>query len=276
MVERISISPPLEGQMLKWHPDPRVGQQASCCLQATSHTTWKRWFVDCPTLPRGAWMQGLPSEGLRDHWVIWHEEKVALAMALQRCTVHSKMPPGMLCRAVQELHRYLTSVIESCDLVNLKMLDVARRDPMAPTSKGSTPLLTPTAEPPVGVPIPSEPTASEPGEAATPEELTLVPRWRPLAPPGFSLSWVDESGSPLPQQADWPMSVPLGAQLDCASLDSLQVTILHFPAMGEVQCEYQSWTVALTSLTQVSLQLALPKPQINLTPLPRLRSSKHM
>ena len=64
----------------------------------------------------------------------------------------------------------------------------------------------------------------------------------------------------LAEQADWPMNVPLGAQLDFASLESLQVTISHYPAMGEVQCEYQSWTIALMSLTQMSLQLALPKP----------------
>ena len=55
------------------------------------------------------------------------------------------------------------------------------------------------------------------------------------------------------------MSIPLGAQLNCASLESLQVTISHYPVTGKVQCEYQSQTIALMSLTQASLQLALPK-----------------
>ena len=63
---------------------------------------------------------------------------VALAMALQRCAIHSRTPLGMFCGAVQELHRCLASVIESGNLVDLKMLDVAEKDPMAPTSTGRT------------------------------------------------------------------------------------------------------------------------------------------
>ena len=56
------------------------------------------------------------------------------------------------------------------------------------------------------------------------------------------------------------MSIPLGAQLDFASLGSLQVTISHYPATGKVQYQYQSWTIAQISLAQTSLQLTLPKP----------------
>ena len=41
-----------------------------------------------------------------------------------------------------------------------------------------------------------------------------------------------------------------------SSLGSIQVTILHFPVMGKVHCEYQSQTFALMSLTWVPLQLA--------------------
>ena len=52
------------------------------------------------------------------------------------------------------------------------------------------------------------------------------------------------------------MSIALAAQLDFDSLGSTQVTISHFPVIGEICCEYQSWTISLTSLTQVPLQLA--------------------
>ena len=86
------------------------------------------------------------------------------------------MPLGMLCGAVQRLCRCLTSVIESGNWVDLKMLDVAERDPLAPTSRGRAMLPMPRVEPPVGVIPPSEPTTSEPEEAAPPEELALVPR----------------------------------------------------------------------------------------------------
>ena len=121
---------------------------------------------------------------------------VALAMALQRSTVHSGMLLGMLYRAVQELCRCLVSVIRSGDLVNLEMLDVAKRDPVAPTSKGRALSLMPMVEPPVGGTTPSELTASEPEEATPPEELAQVPRPRPLAPHGFTFSWADELDSP--------------------------------------------------------------------------------
>ena len=57
-------------------------------------------------------------------------------MALQKCAVFSRMLPEILCRAVQELPRCPTSVIESGNLVDLKMLDVAKKDPMAPPLKG--------------------------------------------------------------------------------------------------------------------------------------------
>ena len=46
-------------------------------------------------------------------------------------------------------------MIESGQLVDLKMLDVAGRYPMAPASKGRAQSLTPRTEPPVSVLIPS-------------------------------------------------------------------------------------------------------------------------
>ena len=55
---------------------------------------------------------------------------MALAKVLQRCTVHSGMSPWALCRVVQELCECLTSVIQSGDLLDLEMLDVAEKDLM--------------------------------------------------------------------------------------------------------------------------------------------------
>ena len=107
----------------------------------------------------------LPSKdfkGTQDYWVMQYKEMVALVMALQRCTIHSRTPPGILCKEVQELCRCLASVIKSGNLVDLGMLDVARRDPVAPVFKEGVPSLMPGVEPPVSVPIPSEPTTSEP------------------------------------------------------------------------------------------------------------------
>ena len=92
-----------------------------------------------------------------------------------------------------------------------------------------------------------------------PKEFTLVLSKDHLHP-RFTLFWADESSSPPWEEANWPMSIPLGAQLDFASLGSLQVTISHYPVKGEVQYEYQSLTIAMMSMAQTSLQLALPEP----------------
>ena len=90
-------------------------------------------------------------KGAQDYWVVWAEETVALAKALQRCAVCSRMPLGVLCGAVQELHNCFTSVVQSGDIFDLEMLDVAEKDPMAPASEGRALLPMPRAEPLVGV-----------------------------------------------------------------------------------------------------------------------------
>ena len=69
----------------------------------------------------------------------------------------------------------------------LEMLDVAAKDPMAPASEGRAPLLMSRAEPLASVTAHSELNTSEPEEATPPEELTLVPRWRPPSPWLFPL-----------------------------------------------------------------------------------------
>ena len=118
-------------------------------------------------------------------------------MALLRCTVWSGMPPGVLCGAVQELHRCLTPLVKQGDLLDIKMLDMAKKDTMAPPVPTEEACSSePRAEEPIGLPAPEEPPASEPEEAADSEELALVQRRRPLTHPGFTLSWVYESNPP--------------------------------------------------------------------------------
>ena len=153
---------------------------------AFSHTIRMGWLMDCPTLPgvTGARDYLHPADfgGVQDYWVVWAEETVALAKALKRCAVHSGMPPGVLWRVVQELCECLTSVIQSGNLVDLEMLDMAEKDPMAPTSEVRALLPMPRKEPLVSVTSPSEPSTLEPEDTTPPEECALVPRWRPLLP----------------------------------------------------------------------------------------------
>ena len=61
------------------------------------------------------------------------------------------------------------------------------------------------------------------------------------------------------EEVDWPESMPIGVQLALTTVESLQVTISHYPTMGKVQCQYQYQTIAFTSLAQTSQQLDLPK-----------------
>ena len=53
-------------------------------------------------------------------------------MALQRNAIWSKMPPGVLCWVVQELHSCLAPLLEEVNLLDLEMMDMAKKDPVAP------------------------------------------------------------------------------------------------------------------------------------------------
>ena len=121
---------------------------------------------------------------------------MALIMALQRSTIYSIMAPGVLCRTVQELHRCLTPLLEKGDLLDLEMLDMVKKDPLTPAPAERASSLIPRAEGLIGIAAPNELPALEPKEAAPSEELALVQRRRLLGPPGFILSWADESAHP--------------------------------------------------------------------------------
>ena len=80
------------------------------------------------------------------------------------------------------------------------------------------------------------------------------------ATPGFSLLWADESDSPPPEQADWPMNIPWELNWILPPWGPYRWLSHIFQWQVSVHCEYQTWTIALISLTQAPLQLAQPKP----------------
>ena len=128
------------------------------------------------------------------------EETVPLGKALQRCTVHSRIPLGVLCGAVQELHECLTPIVERGDQFDLHMLGpqrphLGREDPITDIwASGS----------------------------CTPRGPCPGSKMETTANPGLSLSWADESNSSPPEQVDWPMNVPLGTLLGFAWLGTIQ------------------------------------------------------
>ena len=168
-----------------------------------------RWTVPpcLGVLGQKAYLPLKEFQGVSDYQVVWKEKMVALAMVLQRCADQSGMP--------------------------------SEKDPTAPLipTEGAS-ALEPRAEEPIGLPLPDKPPTSEPKEAAHWEELVLVWMRRPLAPPGFTLLWEDESGPPPLENADWLVSIYLAAQLDLAHFGSLQVIVSHYPAIGEVWYQY--------------------------------------
>ena len=173
--------------------------------------------------------------------------------------MQSGIPSGVMCRAVQELCRCLSPLLEKGDLLDVSMWDVAEKNPvtpLVPTERASSleQKPGPLEVEPTALPAPNIQEALEPEGAACPGELAFVWRRLPPKPPGFTGSRVDESGpSPL-EEADLPVSISMGAWPDLSSFGSMQVIVSHSPMMGEVQYQYQSMVIS-----QMSLQLALPK-----------------
>ena len=96
-------------------------------------------------------------------------------MALQSCAVQSRMTPGVLCGAVQELCQCLAPLIEEDSFLNLEMLDAAKKDPVAPASAPTSSTPDPEEEDQV-IQVPEESCTSEPEETAHLEGgLHLIP-----------------------------------------------------------------------------------------------------
>ena len=119
---------------------------------------------------------------------------------------------GVLCRVVQELCQCLAPLIEEGCLLRLEMLDVAEKDPVAPTPAPAPSSLTPNPEEEQVTLTPNESCTSEPEGAAFLEgELTLVWGQYPTRLPGFACLLVTQTHASLGR------GMPLGAQLDLYS-----------------------------------------------------------
>ena len=106
-------------------------------------------------------------------------------MALQSCAVQSGMHLGVLCGVVQEFCQCLAPLIEEDGLLNLEMLDVAKKDTMAPASAPASSTPNPEEEDWV-MQVPEESCTSEPEKTAHLEGgLDLVQGRYPTIPLGF-------------------------------------------------------------------------------------------
>ena len=153
---------------------------------------------------------------------------VALTLALQSYADQSGIPPAVLCGVVQEHCQCLAPLLVGDSLLNVEMLEVAERGPVAP-APASTPA-SPTPEPEEEeqiLQVLEEPCASQPEKAAhLMGKPSLVWGIFPARPPGFAHSQANRT------QAGLARGILLGSQLDLCSLGSLQVTISHGPVVG--------------------------------------------
>ena len=151
------------------------------------------------------------------------------------------------------------------DLLDPTVLDMENKDPVTPAPAGRAPSPEPREEEPISLLAPNELPTSEPKEAAHSEELAPVQRRLSLASPWVYPFMGSQVQPTLFRGCGLAGRYTPGSPIDLSSLGSLQVTISHYPAMGEVQYQYQSWVIA-----QISLQLTLSKPSDQLDCPPQI------
>ena len=88
---------------------------------------------------------------------------------------------GLLCGAVQELHRYLAPLIKRDNLLDITILNVMEKDHVTPPIPAERALSLrkkpePQEEETAALPTPNRPKASEPEGAAHSEELAFIER----------------------------------------------------------------------------------------------------
>ena len=124
--------------------------------------------------------------------------------------------------------------------MEVEILEGARKGLMAPTSPKRVPSPKPRAEDPTSTPAPNPPPASELEGPVSPEELALVPKRQPLPSPRFAPLGADNSKIQPLEDLYEPVAMPIGSMLDPTALGSLQITVLHMPATGEVYYHLQT------------------------------------
>ena len=150
-------------------------------------------------------------------------------MALQRCTIHSRMLPGVLCGAVQELCKCLSPVLESGNQFEFKMWDVVRKDVVAPAPA----LLRPEwKNQSVYLPLVSKLLQSQ-KRLHKQKILPLCQEEKTSTPWVYPFLGQTNLAHPL-EEADQPVSIPLGFQLYITFFGSLQWTVSHYLVMREV------------------------------------------
>ena len=261
MEEGVSIPTPASLQLC----NPKTGPPTSHCLLITCCTTKEGWMVDHPNLCGGLRVEESPSpndfQGSCDYW------EVRIPSSPLRNS-HPGSSSSELCCAIWNAPwcamwsgagalPMSSSPHLGRQSPELGDAGCCQKYPVAPAPAFATASASPTPDPKEEdqvIQIPKESCTLEPEEAADSEwGLDLIQGRYPAIPLGFAHVQGTQTCTGLVRGI--VNGIPLRAQLDLCSLGSLQVTVSHDPAVGEVHYEYQSQV-----MTWVSLQLPLFKP----------------
>ena len=185
LVKGISVHLPLGCQAPQWHPSQRTSLPASCVLQPAIHSTRKEWLVDHSNLSECVETKGLPPS----NWILGHpgclngktrrNGSAGLGSSNVCCTFRNA-PQG--CCVEQ-----FGSPIDALPLclrgwfVGSYHAGCGRERSGYSACPYRKCLIKPT---------------SEPEEVACSGKLALMQRTLPLASPGLTISWTNESGPP--------------------------------------------------------------------------------
>ena len=191
--------------------------------------------------------------------VVRRDQTVALAQDLQWYTVLSRAPPGILCRAVKDLCRCPTPLIERDDLLDASMLEVGRSSLWLPITLQRRPgYWVRNQSPRRSGQQPCIPPTDLKGHQSL-RELSVW-GWWPMHRGSYDQHHQDSQSCWLLNQGHLPLRMwiyqlvyPGGAQLDLTSLWSMQMIITQNTLMGELEYHYETRVIS-----QTSLHLTLP------------------
>ena len=184
-----------------------------------------------------------------------------------------ELPQTYSVEPYKSCYECLVLVVEEGDWFNMEkeIWEGVRKDPMVATALTGAPTLE-KAPSPKRVPpqmaraeeltcstSPDPPSVPKLEGAAPPQDLALVPSRQPPPPQVFSPG-PEDLGMPPLEDAYLPGAMTL---FDLSTLELLEMTISHTPAMGKVHYCLQAWSLTRISLLSTSSQRHLePSPKV--------------
>ena len=267
MVGGISSSCLFYGWALWWHQSQEFGSLASCSLLPAIHPQGGTWHLDHPN-PAWQCKEGENTSHVKDNSGLLEDierrDDSTGYCAPEMCYPCQSLSKCVSCRVMQELCKCLPPMVEEGNLPDMEteILEGLGRAPWLPIhQKGPccqhlkwrslSTLLHINLHPHLnqkGL----HPLRSGPGAK---KATATTPRFTPQG--------VDDPKILPLEDVYRPVAMPMGTLLDLTALETLQVTISHIPATGEVHYHLQAWSITRMFQPGTSSQEQLePSPKI--------------